>query len=505
MNSDFQIEVVKGTCSNHIFDAVAPCLIGRSHICNVRIKEPDVSGRHIMIQSDDSGRLMLQNLSQGLTVVNGVRLACGEETNVTSETVVLLGNNTQLRIICPEQAVPEEDEDATVFFNDLAEMSTQCTSDESKSDFKTNTLSFVVEQNGDMTSCTTEEMMTRIATADEIDMLRKKANNSYLKKIGLGGGLVLIIAMILAAWWFLSAFRQEVVLNYPLNSDGIPNDEVIFPCQELGRNLFFYLPKHSSMKIVKKNNYFSAETRIGILRNVPLRLEYFAQASMDVLLNTREKGFENWINRRVAEKGGWNFGEISKVKFRGLNNGFPYLTASYSRKDSKGTWFGIASCLKFRNWQFILLKEIPLKERWRGESLLEAVPFFSVSPDIISRVWDVNIPLLDLPAKDLLDRSKLMLARITPGLWNQVYQLLVSASVKAYKMNNYEMIDQAELLFVEMRNMQLQWLNAQRIEYMNSLAKGNYKSANRIRANCKHVFIDKNDQWTHYVINNFGD
>lgn len=502
---DFQVKIVKGMCSNNSFDAIVPCLIGRSHVCNIRINEPDVSGRHIILQRDDSGCLKLKNLSQGVTIVNGVRIACGEEIAPTSETVVLLGKNTELRIICPDQSLQEEDEDATVFFNELEGMTTLSTSDDTKSDFGTNTLSFVVEQNPDMTSCTTEEMMTRIATADEIDMLRKKSSNSYLKKIYLGGIFVFIIALVLGIWWFLTSYRQEVVLDYPLGSNGVPNDEIIYPCQELGRNLFFYLPKHSSLKITKKNNYFLAETRIGIMRNVPLRLEYFAQASLDVLVNTREKIFENWINGRIAEKNGWNFGGISKVKFRGQDNGFPYLTASYSRKDSNGTWFGIASCFKFRNWQFILLKELPLKERWRGESLLEDVPFFSVSPAVISRVWDVNVPLIDLPKKDLVDSAKQMLVRVTPGLWNQVYQLLVSALVKAYKVHDYEMVDKAELLLVEMRNRQKHWLNSQKLEYMNSLAKGNYKFANRIRTNCKYVFIDKNDQWTHYVINKFGD
>ena len=495
MESRVQIKIIRGACSRREFDISLPCLIGRSHNADIRLTDPDVSGRHALLTVDDSKVLYIRNLSKGSTIVGGKTLARGGEIPVTAQTLVSLGESVEILIAGGDVfGIPE---DGVIFFNDPEDMTAGAVSHCGKSCVETETLSFFVEHRVDRAHAGVKGGMARFLNTAG-NTLRKQ-----LPGVMRGVLLLLIAAVCSGAGYFAFAAIQENELSYSFSRRDLQADEIISPVKGPEWGISFYFPRHAEMKVVRKSDSFAAETRIGSLCSIPLHLEYHGRSSTGILLSTKEKVFEKWIKETAGKE--WQFDRISRVRFFGENNGFPYLTAEYRRKVSSEYRFGIATSLKFRDRQFIFLKEIPLKERKRGEKLLRTETFFKVAPEIISRYWDVNVPLLDLPAEEMLERSKKMLSRVTPGVWGQTYQLLVSSLIKAHSEKNSETADRAELLLADMRKMQRRWLNAQRIDCLNSIAKGDHKTAYRVKKNCERVFSDKNDQWAHLIRNNFGE
>ena len=55
-----------------------PVVIGRSHSADMRLTEPDVSGRHIELVAD-GGSCKARNLSRYASRINGVEMASGAE------------------------------------------------------------------------------------------------------------------------------------------------------------------------------------------------------------------------------------------------------------------------------------------------------------------------------------------------------------------------------------------------------------------------------------------
>jgi len=199
-------------------------------------------------------------------------------------------------------------------------------------------------------------------------------------------------------------------------------------------------------------------------------------------------------------KGGkWNFDSISEVQFKGQNNGVPYQTVKYSRAVNNKSWFGIACYMKFRDWEFVLLKEIPAEERWRGERLLERETCISVSPAFVEKHWEYHGSILSAPLDNMLEEARSMLDRTSPAMWPQISEMLISVMVRSLRDNDIINFEKAQNMIFELRQKQTKWLNAEKIEYFNALAKNRYKDAQRIRENCRSMFSDENDQRFHFI------
>lgn len=71
--------------------------IGRSHSCNIRPTEPDVSGKHAIIR-EDGGALWLEAMSAHKTEVEGARLRAGEKKALKAGAEVSLGGGLVFRV-----------------------------------------------------------------------------------------------------------------------------------------------------------------------------------------------------------------------------------------------------------------------------------------------------------------------------------------------------------------------------------------------------------------------
>lgn len=71
--------------------------IGRSHSCTIRPKEPDVSGKHVVIR-EEGGVVWLEVLSKHKTAVDGENLPVGGKVAITEVSQVALGGSLAFRL-----------------------------------------------------------------------------------------------------------------------------------------------------------------------------------------------------------------------------------------------------------------------------------------------------------------------------------------------------------------------------------------------------------------------
>ena len=491
--------------------------IGRSHSCDIRFTAPDVSGHHVEILLDGSGAPVMRTLSQRTTMVNDAAVAPDSVTPLHENDLIRLGDEVVLKICCIGDSettlAPDIDPDVTILpetpaagapRNDAAETGegavetiAQTVPDAAgETGEAAETPAGGAAETGGAEDEQTILMQTRVASLEEIDLLRKRQNRGSRKKTVVYACGALICIAIIAICWGISATRREAVLTWPLDAKGKFNDEVIAPNAEAGSDFLIYFPRDKNMKVDRKANDIVAETRIGKLRDVPLRLEFHAVKSPDNLRTKRGEGFGKWIETAIRKGGKWNFDSISPVQFRGRNNGFPYLTAKYTRSVNGRSWFGVAGYMKFRDWEFVILREIPTEERWRGEELISRESFFSVAPAFIARHWEYGGQILPEPS---LEEARSMLDRTSPAMWPQISDILISVMIRSLQTNDLKNFEKAQAMMAELRMKQTNWLNAEKLEYFTAIAKHRYKDAKRIRENCRQMFSDENDQRYHFI------
>jgi hypothetical protein len=343
-------------------------------------------------------------------------------------------------------------------------------------------------------------MSTRVATMEEMDMLRKTRKPKINKRVIMLAAALVVSAGIVGTSFVVSQTNIENPLTWPMDGDKF-NDEVIVPNIGVDNDFIVYFPRHRSMQVVKETNRIMAMTRIGKRRDVSCRIIFNMNKSMDNLSLSRSKGFKAWQDKMMATGGQWNFDVDSNVHFRGKENGLPYQMARYTRSVDKAAWFGVVMYIKDRDWELILQKEIPSSERYRGESLLVNTPFLSVTPRYVLNHWEPSDVTFDMSVQDMLGEARLMLNRTvaTPRMWPHILNLLRNIMATSLRANDTATYAIAMDLLRDLRSKQSQWLNNQKISYFGAQAKNLPKLAATIRQDCLTVFSDEDDFRCHQL------
>lgn len=259
--------------------------------------------------------------------------------------------------------------------------------------------------------------------------------------------------------------------------------------------------------MVKEPNRIMAMTRLGKHRDVPCRVIFHMNKSVENLSMNRGKGFKAWQDKMMAAGGQWNFDVDPNVHFRGKEHGFPYQMARYTRSVDKEAWFGVVMYMKDRDWELILQKEIPSSERYRGELLLVDTPFMSVAFRYVMNHWEPGDVTFDMPVQEMMNEAKLMLNRAvpTPRMWPHILDLIRNVMVISLRENDMATYSTAMDLLRDLRTKQSQWLNNQKISYFAAQAKNLTKLAATIRQDCLTVFSDEDDFRCHQLRNDQWD
>lgn len=556
----FQIHFISGECKGEVrtLTQEAPILLGRSRSATIRFLSPDISGKHLELTLLPTGAVALKNMSTHRTEVNGQALSEGEAVVLNEGDRVLLGDATSFVLQKPSEGgvaespgVVNEVTCATNFV--AAPQVTPRTStpssppksrDESKTEIPEEEASpaepvvqaqndrteipeshpaskpeprpFVapptpppVEEEGktnqmDLSSDNeTMIMQTRVASSDELEILRKTRKPKMQKWVILLAVGMLASAALVALSYVVSQTNIENPITWPKDGDKF-NDQVVIPDIGAGNDFIIYFPKHKSTKFVKEPNRIMAMTRLGKRYDVPCRIIFQMNRSVDNLSLSRKKGFAAWQEKMMAAGGQWNFDLDPQVYFRGKEHGLPYQMARYTRSVDREAWFGVVMYIKDRDWELILQREIPSSERYRGELLLVDTPFMSASPRYVMNHWEIGDILVERPVQEMLDEAKQLLDRAIPlpRMWPHILNLLRNILASALKTNDTATYSEAMELLRNLRIKQSKWLNNQTISYRTALSKDQGKQAAIIRQDCVTVFSDEDDLRCHELRNN---
>jgi hypothetical protein len=560
----FQIHFISGECKGEArtLSEGAPLLLGRSRSATIRFLSPDISGKHLELTLLPTGMVALKNLSSHRTELNGQPLSEGEAVILSEGDRVLLGDATSFVF----ESVPEggvnasegiacEVTCATNFVAapeavlPVAEVPPRVEPPKRQEEAKTEipepeppVAEPVIPEQNDRTeipepqpvsrlepvavrpkpspppaeedegktsqmdlSSDNETMMmqTRVASMDEMELLRKTRKPKMQKWVVFLAGGMLASAALVAISYAVSQTHIENPLTWPLEN-GKFNDEVVIPDIGVGNDLIIYFPRHRTLKVVKEPNRIMALTRLGKRRDVPCRVIFQMNRSSDNLSVSRKKGFAAWQEKMMAAGGQWNFDADPQVYFRGKDHGLPYQMARYTRSVDKEAWFGVVMYVKDRDWELILQREIPSSERYRGELLLVDTPFMSVSPRYVMNHWEPGDVLLERPVQGMLDEAKQLLDRAIPlpRMWPHILNLLRNILAESLKTNDTATYSEAMDLLRDLRIKQSKWLNNQTISYKAYLSKDMPKQAAMIRQDCVTVFADEDDLRCHQLRNN---
>jgi FHA domain len=557
----FQIHFISGECKGEVrtLSEGAPLLMGRSRSATIRFLSPDISGKHLELTLLPTGMVALKNLSSHRTELNGQPLSEGEAAVLSEGDRVLLGDATSFvfepvseggvntpeavasEVTCatnfaaapaavlPSAVVssrveppkrqeeakteipePEPPEPIVPAQNDRTEIPEPQPVSRPEPVAKPSKPTPLPEEDEGKTSQVdlssdneTMMMQTRVASMDEMELLRKTRKPKMQKWVVLLAAGMLASATLVAISYAVSQTHIENPLTWPKEGDKF-NDEVVIPDIGVEKDLIIYFPRHRTMKVVKEPNRIMALTRIGKRRDVPCRIIFNMNRSSDNLSLSRKKGFATWQEKMMAAGGQWNFDADPQVYFRGKDHGLPYQMARYTRSVDKEVWFGVVMYIKDRDWELILQREIPSSERYRGELLLVDTPFMSISPRYVMNHWEPGDVLLERPVQGMLDEAKQLLDRAIPlpRMWPHILNLLRNILAESLKTNDTATYSEAMDLLRDLRVKQSKWLNNQTISYKAYLSKDMGKQAAMIRQDCVTVFADEDDLRCHQLRNN---
>jgi hypothetical protein len=96
----YRISFTKGSLAGHLFPLGAePVIVGRSHTCGIRVMEPDVSARHVMLSVGAKG-VEMEVISSRRTVLDGKALKTGDRVPVRAGQSVAMGGIVAFAVEC---------------------------------------------------------------------------------------------------------------------------------------------------------------------------------------------------------------------------------------------------------------------------------------------------------------------------------------------------------------------------------------------------------------------
>lgn len=96
----YRISFTKGSLAGHLFPlGDEPVIVGRSHTCGIRVMEPDVSGRHVMLSVGPRG-VGMEVISSRRTMLDGKALKTGDKVQVRAGQSVAMGGNVAFSVEC---------------------------------------------------------------------------------------------------------------------------------------------------------------------------------------------------------------------------------------------------------------------------------------------------------------------------------------------------------------------------------------------------------------------
>ena len=538
---NYQIKFVEGELTGNIYKLSKDSLsIGRSQANAIRIASTDISGRHLILSLDRTG-VSLECLSLRRVEIDSKRIDIGQRIPLLAGQIVKVGESNAFVLESLEDISPSEDEiiddsntiipDNTAIFNTSSSMQTFKNLDRTESTESTippqrskeDVLANIVfekpkdviesestsklpdlsndEEESDDDLNQTVALKTRMATPEEIEFMRTSHENQKKKKFLIVTlSIITLVVSIMAIYWLFIYQEPERYIKWPQRSDG-SYIEAEYKLSKLpfAKSIVFSYPNAVAPRIQTEDGAIHIDTFIGRDKNVNLRvhLEYSNNIS-DLKINRRE-AFEKWIKVKQLRGENWNFDVIQPIAFYEKNSGIPYLSVQYTYNLNNESYFGIAEFLRIGAWQIVLRKEIPNRERWRGENFVKYENMLFFSKRFVNSHWEGTSSYVEVMPQVSIKEAENLMERNAPSLWSKIDFLVRNSLISSVLKQDEQSYSQAIDLLVRLREAQSAWYNAQRISYSHANLMKNEKSKRRITENCKAIFSSEDDRRFHSI------
>lgn len=431
----YRISFTKGSLAGQLFPLGDEAVIlGRSHTCGIRVMEPDVSGRHVMLSVGPKG-VEMEVISSRRTLLDGKALKTGDTVAVKAGQSVAMGGLVEFTVECyrndgDRTEAPGELTDIVIRFGGDAldddatrrpgvggepESTSLPTADAdggiddtgdqmppSKAEITTSSETAGTQRippplppppsGGDTIGVTaippsdaTQILRTRAATPQEMAYMRELHNKKRRRKLGLRlglGGVVMALAAGLCIW--LAMTPAEPFLSDPPDRDFLDLvDGDLRPVEDSAdESIYFSYPASGGWGYVETRistntalgvveNISEVKTRVGRNLDVPLQLTFIAYTSVASLNQSQEEAFADWDRTNGL---GLEKQTRLGVDFIGENPGIPCLRYTYTRKaladEAVEDWAGVLSFFRLRDACFVYFREVPGTEQLRAEHML---------------------------------------------------------------------------------------------------------------------------------------
>ena len=459
--------------------------VGRSHTCDVRVAEGDVSARHLLFRLGTGGTATVEVQSSRKTLFNGTPVSLGNTFAVKDGDTFQCGGTLACRVEC---AADEEDSDKTVPPGDKATVPPPPAAEVVAPGGKTAASAPNEDPNA------TIAIQTRIASDEEMDEIKRLYRGRRIKRvISIIVPSVLFLAAAVGAWiWFRP--KTEEFVSWPEDAKGRSMDRNVLVAPYLAMTV----PDSSSCRVKKSDGNIEVVTFAGIQHDVPMHFQALTSSDTNSLMVGRERAFDGWLrNRRVADSSFNPSTDRRKMWIcKSTGNGVLVNYVSYTRRIGEEDWYGYLLYLRFEDTTHVVFAEVLLKDRWRADPLLRGNlnSFMRFALRRAYEFWEGydSIRPGDCPKCDLDEAERYFSpdGKLAAAYWDAVWYRVRSALVKAKRGGKVQMLDRARKLLVRMRAAQSDWYAEQRNAWNQADRIGDKRTKQALQSSAETAFSE---------------
>lgn len=471
--SDWKLTVIGGAenGNDYSFPADKTVLVGRTHQADLRLSEPDVSGRHVELFTED-GVAMVRNLSRQTLRLNSSEYATGQTASVSAGDTLHLGQRVRVRL----DAVPQSAEAPFAAADDVADAETATVATGMPSDswtgatrvpdgdatlarqtdastdatrFSSDSETFAVgmaEEDETMTvddDGQTKELKTRAASYEEIIAMKESlAKRNKWRRTGVAMVFAVFAAFLGAVWFMTRLTRETDRMSVPKLSNGELDLKKWTYRDAEGRPLLYVdYPGNENLRfeVLPGSNGVQVLSYMGRDRDVPFFLQFEAVERPGELLVGLDESLRQWKAR--SEQAGlqcaFDERDFADVKTRFFEDSYPTSCENpsnlsgvrFARLEYKRPWpndelyHGVLLYFRRGSTVFTLRREIPDSQWTRGGRQMIDEPNIAVFRNFSDSYWESpgadGLPLGETPER-LLEAVNATLARERASEWRTV-------------------------------------------------------------------------------------
>ena len=529
------------------FPAEQAVVIGRSHTAQLRVAEPDVSGRHVEL-SVKGGVPVLVNFSRFPALFNGNEVATGEAAVIGVGDVLRLGAELSLRFdsipvasaepVAAESETPaaqSDEADAVTMVGasvekDDSDLPTNAfpspapapapapvASSSSPSRFPSQSPSPAADDGNE-----TIALETRVGSAEEIQAMRRMLDRKRKGRRGFWVVGLLFFAVGLGALWWQTRSNKEVhTMEFPTDASGRQDQRNYVVRDDDGRALF-EIDYPNNVKLdaqeLPDGKGLTVMSWMGRERDVPFYLSFTSFTRAEELSLGLMDSVNAWFTRMEGTDGGFVFDEHMRTALEPLfledeypnscqettDYGVRFLRFEYKRTWPNGKlWHGMALYFRRGDTVYVHRREIPEFYWERGRNRILRDPNLGVYRNYSETYWEsrgnAGLPLKK-PALELMAEVRASLAKERAGEWSYVQKNLDSLFVQNWR-SDVKTRDLAMGGLRQLREMQRTYYYGKYNAFRNAKDNQQDKKAASFRQDVKIVFTDPSTRY-YKLVNN---